>query len=65
MSKNREEKRVGVFICHCGKNIAGGVEINALVEHAKQLEGVVLVTENRFTCSEEGQTALHVTLLCT
>ena len=54
MSKS-EEKRVGVFICHCGKNIAGGVDIQALVEHAKQLNGVVHVEESRFTCSEEGQ----------
>jgi heterodisulfide reductase subunit A len=59
MSKNRKEKRVGVFICHCGKNIAGGVDINALLEHAKQLESVVFVAENRFTCSDEGQTTIR------
>jgi len=58
MSKNEKEKRVGVFVCHCGKNIAGGVDINALLEYAKQLEGVVFVAENRFTCSEEGQTTI-------
>ena len=60
MSKSgKEEKRVGVFICHCGKNIAGGVDIDALLEHAKQLEGVVFVAENRFTCSDEGQTTIR------
>jgi len=52
---SKEEKRVGVFICHCGKNIAGGVDINALIEHASQLEGVVAALDNRFSCSEEGQ----------
>ena len=55
----KDEKRVGVFICHCGKNIAGGVDINALVKHAKQLEGVVFVTDNRFVCSEEGQALIQ------
>jgi len=59
MSESKEEKRVGVFICDCGKNIAGGVDINALLEYAKQLEGVVFVAENRFTCSEEGQTTIR------
>ena len=54
MSKD-QEKRVGVFVCHCGKNIAGGVDVEALVEHAKQLDGVVYAEDSRFTCSEEGQ----------
>lgn len=54
MSKS-QEKRVGVFLCHCGKNIAGGVDIQALFEYAKQLDGVVHVEESRFACSEEGQ----------
>ncbi len=56
---SREEKRVGVFICHCGKNIAGGVDIDALLEHARQLEGVVVAQDNRFSCSEEGQTLIQ------
>jgi len=55
---SKEEKRVGVFICHCGKNIAGGVDINALLEHAKKLTDVVFAAENRFTCSEEGQATI-------
>jgi len=54
MSKD-QEKRVGVFVCHCGKNIAGGIDVEALVEHAKQLDGVAYAEDSRFTCSEEGQ----------
>lgn len=50
-----QEKRVGVFVCHCGKNIAGGVDVEALVEHAKRLDGVAYAEDSRFTCSEEGQ----------
>ncbi len=49
------EKRIGVFICHCGKNIAGGLNINVLVESIKQIEGVSFVIDNKFSCSEDGQ----------
>ena len=56
---SKEKKRVGVFICHCGKNIAGGVDINALMEYAKQLPDVVFVADNKFSCSEEGQTTIQ------
>ena len=56
---DKKEKRIGVFICHCGKNIAGGVDIEALLERSRELEGVVFVTDNKFSCSEEGQTAIQ------
>ena len=50
-----KEKRIGVFICHCGKNIAGGLNIRDLVESSKQIKGVSFVAENKFSCSEDGQ----------
>ncbi|MFW6140508.1 MAG: 4Fe-4S binding protein [Acidobacteriota bacterium] len=50
-----KEKRIGVFICHCGKNIAGGLNIGNLVESSKQIKGVSFVAENKFSCSEDGQ----------
>jgi heterodisulfide reductase subunit A len=56
---SKQEKRVGVFICHCGKNIAGGVDINALLDYARQLEGVVIAQDARFSCSEEGQNLIQ------
>jgi len=59
LAQDKEQKRIGVFICHCGKNIAGGVNIKALVESSKKLEGVVFVTDNKFSCSEEGQIAIQ------
>lgn len=55
MAQDKKGKRIGVFICHCGKNIAGGVDIEALLESSRELEGVVFVTDNKFSCSEEGQ----------
>lgn len=50
-----EEPRIGVFICHCGLNIAGVIDISALVEYAKTLPNVVYVKENRYTCADPGQ----------
>jgi len=46
---------IGVFLCHCGTNIAGVVDIDALKEFAAHLPGVVHVAENLYTCSEPGQ----------
>jgi heterodisulfide reductase subunit A len=55
----RKEKRIGVFICHCGKNIAGGINIEALMESSRQMQGVVYVVDNKFCCSEDGQIAVQ------
>jgi len=59
MSQDKKEKRIGVFICQCGKNIAGGVDIGALLKSSRKLEGVVFVKDNKFSCSEEGQIAIQ------
>ncbi|MCK4435034.1 CoB--CoM heterodisulfide reductase iron-sulfur subunit A family protein, partial [Candidatus Bathyarchaeota archaeon] len=50
-----EELRIGVFICHCGLNIAGVIDIKELVEYSKTLSDVVYVKENRYTCADPGQ----------
>jgi len=50
-----EELRIGVFICHCGLNIAGVIDIKELVEYSKTLPDVVYVKENRYTCADPGQ----------
>jgi len=50
-----DEVRTGIFICHCGKNIASVIDIEKLLEYSKELPGVVYVEDNMFSCSEEGQ----------
>ncbi len=50
-----EPPRVGVFICSCGTNIAGVVDVDAVAEYAKGLPGVAYVTNNLFTCSQDTQ----------
>ena len=50
-----EEPRIGVFVCHCGTNIAGVVNVPAAVEYAKTLPGVVYAENNLYTCSNDTQ----------
>ncbi|MDH5266373.1 MAG: CoB--CoM heterodisulfide reductase iron-sulfur subunit A family protein [Candidatus Bathyarchaeota archaeon] len=49
-----EKARIGVFICHCGTNIGGVVDVPKVVEYAKTLPNVVYAEANLYTCSSEG-----------
>ncbi len=49
------EPRIGVFVCHCGKNIAGTVDVAKVAEYAKTLPNVVYSSHNLYTCSDAGQ----------
>jgi len=46
--------RIGVFVCHCGHNIAATVNVEEVVEFAKTLPDVVVAEHNLYSCSEEG-----------
>jgi len=48
-------KRIGVFVCECGMNIAGSIDCNAVTEFAQTLPDVAFAVNNRYTCSEPGQ----------
>lgn len=47
--------RVGVYICHCGTNIAGTVDVGAVREFASKLDGVVVARDYAYMCSDPGQ----------
>jgi heterodisulfide reductase subunit A len=51
----QEGQRVGVFVCECGRNIAGSVDCEAVQTYAEKLPGVVFTKVNKYTCSEPGQ----------
>lgn len=53
-----EAERVGVFICHCGINIGGVVDVPAVVEYARTLPGVAYAEHNLYTCSQDTQMRL-------
>ena len=48
-------ERIGVYICHCGTNIANTVDIRAVAEYAKNLPEVEVVREYKYMCSDPGQ----------
>lgn len=50
-----QDARIGVFVCHCGTNIAGVVKVPDVVEYAKTLPNVVYVENNLYTCSNDAQ----------
>ncbi len=49
------EPRVGVFVCHCGLNIAGLLDCDELARYAEKLDNVVYSTDLLFACSEANQ----------
>ena len=52
---NLTKIRTGVYVCHCGTNIAPKVDVNAVAEFAQTLDGVVLARDYTYMCSEPGQ----------
>jgi heterodisulfide reductase subunit A len=48
------EVRIGVFVCHCGSNIGGWLNVPEVAEYARSLPNVVFTQDNLYTCSEAG-----------
>jgi len=53
--KEDEMAKIGVYVCHCGTNIAGVVDVEAVRDFAEKLPGVVLARKSLFMCSDTGQ----------
>jgi len=51
-----EEARIGVFVCHCGINIAGTVDVEKVTESIKNQPGVAFASHTMYTCSEASLT---------
>ena len=50
-----QEPRIGIFVCHCGRNIAATVNVKEVAEYAKTLADVVYAEDNLYTCSTDTQ----------
>ena len=50
-----EPPRIGIFVCHCGINIGGVVNVPEVCEYARTLPYVVYVEDNLYTCSQDTQ----------
>jgi heterodisulfide reductase subunit A len=53
-----EPPRIGVFVCHCGKNIGGIVDVPSVAEYARGLSHVAYAADNLYTCSSDTQAAI-------
>ncbi len=58
-STTKQEARIGVFICHCGTNIAGSMDINAVQEYSKTIPNVAYVDNYKYMCSMPGQAVIN------
>ncbi|TFG12876.1 CoB--CoM heterodisulfide reductase iron-sulfur subunit A family protein [Candidatus Thorarchaeota archaeon] len=52
------EEQIGVFVCHCGSNIAGVVDVEKVIEAVQDLPGVVHAEDYKYVCSKPGQQIL-------
>ncbi|MFA5378946.1 MAG: CoB--CoM heterodisulfide reductase iron-sulfur subunit A family protein [Dehalococcoidia bacterium] len=59
MTVSAKDSRIGVFICHCGTNIAGSMDIPAVQEYAKTLPNVAYVDNYKYMCSMPGQSVIN------
>ena len=56
---NLSKVRTGVYVCHCGTNIADKVDVEAVAEYARSLENVILARDYAYMCSDPGQELLR------
>jgi len=54
-SHDKEDIRIGLYICNCGINIGGVLQMDEMVEFGKTLPNVMLCKQNKFYCSDNGQ----------
>ena len=54
--------RIGVFICHCGSNIAGTVDCAQVAAIARTYPDVVYADDPMYTCAEPGQAAIEAAI---
>jgi heterodisulfide reductase subunit A len=53
-----EKPRIGVYVCHCGLNIAGVIDVAAVAEYAATLPNVIVAKDYMYMCSDPGQTMI-------
>jgi heterodisulfide reductase subunit A len=53
--ENPADEKIGVYVCHCGSNIADTIDIDQVTSFAERLDGVSVVRESGFLCGQSGQ----------
>lgn len=59
---DQEGLRIGVFVCHCGKNIGGVVDVGEVKKYAATLPDVVFSKDNLYSCSQDTQALIKETI---
>ncbi|MHA2174753.1 MAG: hydrogenase iron-sulfur subunit [Candidatus Hodarchaeales archaeon] len=62
IDQDEAEAKVGVFLCKCGKNIAGSVDIDTIAKEIENMPNVELVQVNTYTCSDPGQVEIETAI---
>ncbi len=62
-STGRSSPRIGVYVCHCGTNIAGTIDVEAVANYAATLDHVVLARHYTYMCSDPGQALIKEDIL--
>ena len=52
---NKPDPRIGVYVCHCGTNIGGKVDVPDVVDYARDLPFVTVSKEYKYMCADPGQ----------
>ncbi len=60
---NSQQLRIGVYVCHCGSNIAGVVPPAEIAEYAARFPGVVRATDTLYACADSGQNLIKEDIL--
>jgi heterodisulfide reductase subunit A len=60
---NKGSPRIGVYVCHCGTNIAGMVDVEAVTHYAGTLENVLVARHYAYMCSDPGQALIQDDIL--
>ena len=53
-----QDLRIGVYVCHCGSNIAGVIDPSVLADYAATRPGVVHATDTLYACADSGQSLI-------
>ncbi len=59
----KQEEKIGIFVCHCGLNIAGTVDVERVVEEIKKYPGVACAEHYMYMCSDPGQELMRKAIL--
>lgn len=62
-SRPDEDPRIGVLVCHCGKNIGSVVNVEEVKKYAATLDDVVMVEDNLYSCSQDTQDLIRETIV--